>query len=100
MLIPLNTPENLNLRQNQEQINLLRMILNLLNQNNGNVIYIRIIILIVVILLYSYLAYDFYSANGFGLMVTRDLFMMSLILYIILVVISCLNIYKEIRNKK
>ena len=38
--------------------------------------------------------------NGFGLMVTRDLFMMSLIFYIILVVISCLNIYKEIRNKK
>ena len=56
-LIPLNnTQENLNLRKNQEQINLLRMILNLLNQNNGNVIYIRIIMLIVIILLYSYLA--------------------------------------------
>ena len=99
MLLPLNTPENLNLRQNQEQINLLRIIFNLLNQNNRNVIYIRIILLIVIICLYSYLAYDFYSANGFGLMVTRDLFMMNLILYIIFVVISCLNIYKEIRNK-
>ena len=96
MLLPLNTPENLNLRQNQEQINLLRTIFNLLNQNNGNVIYIRIILLIVIICLYSYLAYDFYSANGFGLMVTRDLFMMNLILYIIFVVISCLNIYKEV----
>ena len=99
MLLPLHNTENLNLRKNQEQINLLKMILNLLNQNNGNVIYISIIILIVVICLYSYLAYDFYSANVFGLIVTRDLFVMYLLLYIILVVISCLNIYKEIRNK-
>ena len=96
MLIPLNNTENLDLRQNQEQINLLRIIFNLLNQNNRNVIYIRIILLIAIICLYSYLAYDFYSANGFGLMITRDLFMMNLILYIIFVVISCLNIYKEV----
>ena len=81
MLIPLNT-ENLNLRQNQEQINLLRMILNLLNQNNINIIYVRVIMLIIIILVFSYLTYDFYSSNGFSLMVTRDLFIMSLILYI------------------
>ena len=96
MLIPLNNPENLNLRQNQEQIILLWMILNLLYQNNINTIYFRVILLLIVICFYSYLVYDFYSSNGFSLMVTRDLFMMSLILYIIFVVISCLNIYKEV----
>ena len=100
MLIPLNNPENLNLRQNQEQIILLWMILNLLYQNNINTIYFRVILLLIVICFYSYLVYDFYSSNGFSLMVTRDLFMMSLILYIIFVVISCLNIYKEIKIKK
>jgi hypothetical protein len=100
MLIPLNNPENLNLRQNQEQIILLWMILNLLYQNNINTIYFRVILLLIVICFYSYLVYDFYSSNGFRLMVTRDLFMMSLILYIIFVVISCLNIYKEIKIKK
>ena len=99
MLIPLNNPENLNLRQNQEQIILLWMILNLLYQNNINTIYFRVILLLIVICFYSYLVYDFYSSNGFSLMVTRDLFMMSLILYIIIVVISYLNIYKEIKNK-
>ena len=99
MLIPLNNPENLNLRQNQEQINLLRMILNLLNQNNINTIYVRVIVLIIIILVFSYLTYDFYSSNGFSLMVTRDLFMMSLILYIIFVVLLSLKIYKEIKNK-
>ena len=100
MLIPLNNPENLNLRQNQEQIILLWMILNLLYQNNINTIYFRVILLLIVICFYSYLVYDFYSSNGFSLMVTRDLFMMSLILYIIIVVISYLNIYKEIKIKK
>ena len=87
MLIPLNNPENLNLRQNQEQIILLWMILNLLYQNNINTIYFRVILLLIVICFYSYLVYDFYSSNGFSLMVTRDLFMMSLILYIIFVLI-------------
>ena len=61
MLIPLNKIENLNLRQNQEQISLFRMILNLLNQNNGNVIYIHIILFIIIICLYEYLIYDFYT---------------------------------------
>ena len=95
MIIPLNNPEILNLRQNQKQINLLRMVLNLLNQNNINTIYVRVIILLV----FSYLTYDFYSSNGFSLMVSRDLFMMSIILYIIFVVILSLKIYKETKNK-
>ena len=92
-------PENyVGLRQNQEQINLLRMIANSLNHNNGTGIYFSLIMIIVVTIFYIYLSYDFSAANGFSLRATTDLFLMSLGLFIIFFVLTIFNIYNSINK--
>ena len=94
-------PESfIGLRQNQEQINLLKRIANLLNTNNRTEIYFRGIMLIFLAFFYVYLAYDFSDANGFSLRSTRDLFLMSFGLFIIFFILSVLNIYGSINKIK
>ena len=63
-LMTLQPQEFVNIRQTQEQINLLRRIANAISEDSSRSILSRLIILILLICLYGWLTYDFYDANG------------------------------------
>ena len=73
-IMALQPQEFVNIRQTQEQINLLRRIANALSEDSSKSILSRLVILILLICLYGWLTYDFYDANGFTLRATTDLF--------------------------
>ena len=69
-IMALQPQEFVNIRQTQEQINLLRRIANAISEDSSKSILPRIVILILLfICLYGWLTYDFYDANGFTLRV-------------------------------
>ena len=76
-IMALQPQEFVNIRQTQEQINLLRRIANAISKDSSRSILSRLIILILLTCLYGWLTYDFYDANGFTLRATTDLFCMG-----------------------
>ena len=64
-IMALQPQEFVNIRQTQEQINLLKRIANAISEDSSRSILSRLIILILLISLYGWLAYDFYDDNGF-----------------------------------
>ena len=76
-IMALQPQEFVNIRQTQEQINLLRRIANAIGEDSSRSILSRLIILILLTCLYGWLTYNFYDANGFILRATTDLFCMA-----------------------
>ena len=99
-IMALQPQEFVNIRQTQEQINLLRRIANAISEDSSKSILSRLVILILLICLYGWLAYDFYDANGFTLRVTMDLFCMATGAFIVLCGLIIQNIYKKINKSK
>lgn len=99
-LMTLQPPEFVNIRQTQEQINLLRRIANAIGEDSSRSILSRLIILILLTCLYGWLTYDFYDANGFSLRATTDLFCMATGAFIVLCGLIIQNIYKKINKSK
>ena len=89
----------LSIRQSQEQINLLKMILNSVNDNSGRANISKILILICFLVYYGYFAIHFCNADGFRYKVTKDLFYISLGFFIILAGILVTNIYNSLKPK-
>ena len=89
----------LSIRQGQEQINLLKMILNSVNDNAGRANISKILILICFLVYYGYFAIHFCNAGGFRYKVTKDLFYISLGFFIILAGILVTNIYNSLKPK-
>ena len=83
-IMALQPQEFVNIRQTQEQINLLRRIANAIGEDSSRSILSRLIILILLTCLYGWLTYDFYDANGFTLRATTDLFCMVTGAFIVL----------------
>ena len=88
-LMALQPQEFVNIKQTQEQINLLRRIANAVNEDSSRSILSRLIILIL-------LTYDFYDASEFTLWATTDLFCMATGAFIVLCGLINQNIYKKI----
>ena len=99
-IMALQPQEFVNIRQTQEQINLLRRIANAISEDSSKSILSRLVILILLICLYGWLAYDFYDANGFTLRATTDLFCMATGAFIVLCGLIIQNIYKKINKSK
>ena len=97
-LMTLQPQEFVNIRQTQEQINLLRRIANAIGEDSSRSILSRLIILILLTCLYGWLTYDFYDANGFTLRATTDLFCMATGAFIVLCGLIIQNIYKKINK--
>ena len=83
-IMALQPQEYVNIRQTQEQINLLRRNANAISEDSSRSILSRLIILILLTCLYGWLTYDFYDANGFTLRATTDLFCMATGAFIVL----------------
>ena len=99
-IMALQPQEFVNIRQTQEQINLLRRIANAISEDSSRSILSRLIILILLTCLYGWLTYDFYDANGFTLRATTDLFCMATGAFIVLCGLIIQNIYKKINKSK
>ena len=99
-IMALQPQEYVNIRQTQEQINLLRRIANAISEDSSRSILSRLIILILLTCLYGWLTYDFYDANGFTLRATTDLFCMATGAFIVLCGLIIQNIYKKINKSK
>ena len=99
-IMALQPQEFVNIRQTQEQINLLRRIANAISEDSSKSILSRLVILILLICLYGWLTYDFYDANGFTLRATTDLFCMATGAFIVLCGLIIQNIYKKINKSK
>ena len=99
-IMALQPQEFVNIRQTQEQINLLRRIANAISEDSSKSILSRLVILILLICLYGWLAYDFYDANGFTLRATTDLFCMATGAFVVLCGLIIQNIYKKINKSK
>jgi hypothetical protein len=97
-IMALQPQEFVNIRQTQEQINLLRRIANAIGEDSSRSILSRLIILILLTCLYGWLTYDFYDANGFTLRATTDLFCMATGAFIVLCGLIIQNIYKKINK--
>ena len=92
----------LNVRQNQEQINLLRRISNSINRNLRFGTLTQIIILVAFILYFVCISYNFYRYEGFQHKTTSSLFYLILGVFLMVCVIFVRNIYesmKKIDNK-
>ena len=92
----------LNVRQNQEQINLLRMVVNSINRNLLYGTLTQIIILVAFILYFVCISYNFYRYEGFQHKTTSSLFYLILGVFLMVCVIFVRNIYesmKKIDNK-
>ena len=92
----------LNVRQNQEQINLLRRISNSINRNLRFGTLTQIIILVAFILYFVCISYNFYRYEGFQHKTTSSLFYLILGVFLMVCVIFIRNIYesmKKIDNK-
>ena len=99
-IMALQPQEYVNIRQTQEQINLLRRIANAISEDSSRSILSRLVILILLICLYGWLTYDFYDANGFTLRATTDLFCMATGAFVVLCGLIIQNIYKKINKSK
>ena len=104
--ILLNTPAPnvpvegyLNIKQSQEQINLLRMILNSVNDNINKENISKILILICFIVYYEYFTIHFYNRDGLPYRLTKDLFYIYVGFFVIIVGIFATNIYNLIKSK-
>ena len=97
-IMALQPQEFVNIRQTQEQINLLRRIANAISEDSSRSILSRLIILILLTCLYGWLTYDFYDANGFTLRATTDLFCMATGTFIVLCGLIIHNINKKINK--
>ena len=95
----LQPQEFVNIRQTQEQINLLRRIANAVSNDSSRSILSRLIILILLICLYGWLTNDFYDANGFTLRATTNLLCMTTGAFIVLCGLIIQNIYKKINGE-
>ena len=91
--IPAPSPNYL--KQNMEQINLLRMILNSINNNINQGIISKILILICFLVYYGYFAIQFLYGDGYRYRALRNLFYMSLGLFVMIVGGLSQNIYKS-----
>ena len=100
LLMVLQPQEFVNIRQNQELINLFRRIANAISEDSRKSILSRLIILILLICLYGWLTYDFYDDNGFTLRTITDLFCMATGAFIVLCFLIIQNIYKKINKSK
>ena len=81
----LQPQEFVNIMHNQEQINLLKIIINSINEDSKKSILSRLIILIILTCLHRLLTYDFfYDANGFTLRAIIDLSYMATGVFIVL----------------
>ena len=89
----------LSIRQGQEQINLLKMILNSVNDNAGRTNISKILILICFLVYYGYFAIHLCNADWFRYKVTKDLFYISLGFFIIPAGIFITNIYNSLKPK-
>ena len=76
-IMALQPQEFVNIRVIQEQINLLRRIVNAISEDSRRNILSRLFILILLTCLYGRLSYDFYGANKFTLMFITYLFCMA-----------------------
>ena len=83
-IMALQPQEFVNIRQTQEQIDLLRRISKAISEDSRRSILSWLIILILLTYLYRWLTYDFYDANGFTLRATTDLFCMATGSFIVL----------------
>ena len=102
-IMALQPQDYANIRQTQEQINLLRSINNAIIEDSSKSILSRLIILILLTCLYEWLTYDFYDfydANGFTLRATTNLFCMATGAFIVLYGLIIQNIYKKINKSK
>ena len=80
-IMALQPQEFVNIRQTQEQINLLRRNANVISEDSSRsilsrliILISRLIILILLNFLYGWLTYDFYNVNGFTFRTTTDIF--------------------------
>ena len=94
----LQPQEFVNIRQTQEQINLLRRITNAISEDSSKSILSRLIIPLLLTCLYGWLTYDFYDANGFTLRATTDLFCMATGVSIVLCYLIIQNILRKFTN--
>ena len=78
-----------------EQINLLRMILNSINNNIDQGIIFKILILLCFLIYYGYLAIRFLYGDGYRYRALRNLFYMSLGLFVMIVGGFAHNIHKS-----
>ena len=99
-IMALQPQEFVNIRQTQEQINLLRRIANAISEDSSRSILSRLIILILLTCLYGWLTYDFYDANGFTLRATTDPLRVAAGVFIVLCGLIIQNIYKKINKSK
>ena len=97
-IMALQPQEFVNIRQTQEQINLLRRIANAISEDSSRSTLSRLIILILLICLYGWLTYDFYDANGFTLRATTDLFCIATGVFIVLCYLIIQNILRKFTN--
>ena len=88
----------LNVRQNQEQINLLRRISNSINRNLRFGTLTQIIILVAFILYFVCISYNFYRYEGFQHKTTSSLFYLILGVFLMVCVIFVRNIYESIKK--
>ena len=88
----------LNVRQNQEQINLLRRISNSINRNLRYGTLTQIIILVALILYFACISYNFYRYEGFQHRTTSSLFYLILGVFLMVCVIFVRNIYESIKK--
>ena len=87
-----------NVRQNQEQINLLRRISNSINRNLRYGTLTQIIILVALILYFACISYNFYRYEGFQHKTTSSLFYLILGVFLMVCVIFVRNIYESIKK--
>ena len=103
--ILLNTPAPnvpvegyLNIKQSQEQINLLRMILNSVNDGVDKENISKILILICFIVYYEYFTIHFCNRDGLPYRLTKDLFYIYVWFFVIILGIFATNIYNLIKS--
>ena len=93
-IMALQPQEFVNIRQTQEQINLLRRIADAIGEDSSRRILSRLIILILLTCLYGWLTYDFYDTNGFIL----GLICIATGAFIVLCGLIIKNIHKKINK--